>query len=224
MIILFRRVGVQRNDVGLRVELLKGNIGGVLADGCIFIRVIAENAAAEAGKVLDDGPADPAGSDDAYRREADVIADLAAKGVILKIGAAEDAHDPTLQHQHQHDGVVGHAGGRIADVGDAQAKRLRLVEIHMVVADGAAEDPADADRRKALEHRASHVAGRHADAVRAGGKLIILRVRIGGRVVKIDAEFFAERLRAGELVKVTKSVEKQLHCGVLLSEKLLRPV
>ena len=38
-------------------------------------------------------------------------------------------------------------------------------------------------------------------------------------VADVDIE-----LRAGELVKVTKSVEKQLHCGVLLSEKLLRPV
>ena len=116
MIVLLRRVGVQGDHIRAGKQLLQRNIIRVFFRLRIPVGIVAEDFAAKARQMLNDSGADMAGTDDPHRLKADVRTDFAAQRVVLESGTVEDGDGASLQHEHQHDGIIGDAGRRIADI------------------------------------------------------------------------------------------------------------
>lgn len=94
------RIGMEGDDIAFLQQGIQIGIGAVLSDSVIGIEIIGKDAAAEAGKMFDDGGADLSRADDADCTGADVAAQFSLQGVVLHFGPFEDVAHLSQCHHH----------------------------------------------------------------------------------------------------------------------------
>ena len=161
----------------------------------------------------DDRAADLAGADHAHRAPRKVTPHLAGQRVVLHGGAQHDLVHLARGHQHQHNGIVGHALGRVVAVAHAQAQAFGGVQRQVVVADAAAGQVLDAHAGKGFQVFGPDLAGVGAHGVAAFGQAKVAGVRRFGRPGIVDAVLLAVGLAVGQLVKRAQRIKKDLHTG-----------
>ena len=206
--VLLGGIGVQGDDIAFSQQGLQRHILRDLLHVLVRVQVVGQQAAAKAGQVLQHGAADAPGADDAHRAARDIPADLALQRVVLGFAALEDVARLAQAHQHEHDGKVRHAVGRVVHIGHLHAQGPGRLAVHMVVADGAAADGLDPQRMEALHHGGAHVAGRHRHGVVTLCQLCVFQRGVVLRVTKFNVHLRCQPLRDAQLIVGAQSVEK----------------
>ena len=208
MMVLLRGVGVQGNDVAFSQQGLQRHILGDLLHLVVLIQVVGQQAAAEAGQVLQHRAADASRADDAHRAGGDVPADLTLQGVILCFAPLEDMPGLAQAHEHEHNGKVGHTVGRVVHIGHLHAQLPGSLAVHMVVANGTAADDLDPQLMEPAHHGRAHIAGRHRNSIVPGGQRGVFQRGILLRIAEFNAHLRCQTLCKTQFIVGAQRVEK----------------
>ena len=211
MVILGQAGRVQRDGVGLRKQRVQVNVRGVRADVVVGVRVVRKNLATKAAQVAHHRGANAPGADDAHRGGGDVLAQLAVQAKVLRRGVARQQLDLALRHEHQHDGVVGHALWRVRRVRHAHAQLARVGHVDVLVADGARGEVAHALRPERVEQLRRHGVGDYAQRVMPRGKVGVIQRGIVAGPIELEAHLACSCLHILEFVVFAQRIGKKPH-------------
>ena len=182
-----------------------------------LVQVVGQQTAAKAGQVLQHSLSDASRANDTHSAVGDIPSELALQGVVLHFATLEDVPRLAQAHQHEHNGKVRHALGRIIRIGDLHAQLPRLFQIYMVVADGAAADGFHPKIVEALQHGCAHIAGGHRYRIVACCQLSVLHGGIYLGIAVLDAILLCQFLYDALLIVGAQGVEKHFDCHKISS-------
>ena len=206
--VFLRGVGVQGDHVALRQQGLQRHILGDLFHLIVLVEVVGQQAAAEAGQMLQHRAANAPRADDAHRAGGDVPADLALQRIILCFAPLEDVPCLAQTHEHEHNGKVSHAVGRVVHIGHLHAQFPGSFAVHMVVADGTAADDLDPQLMEPAHYGRAHIAGRHRNSIVPGGQRGVFQRGILLRIAEFNAHLRCQTLRNPKFIVGAQRVEK----------------
>jgi hypothetical protein len=130
----------------------------------------------------------------------------------VQVGTADGFLGIPHRHQHEHQGVVGHAVGRIGDIPDADADAFRVRHVDVVVADAPRGEILHADPTERTQRRMADPGFvTHADAPVSAGQFGIGRGYGRFRDGRYDAEAGCHLPEQGGLVRLA-SVNGDSRC------------
>ena len=202
---------MERHNVGFREQLLQLHVLGLRAHVVTRERVACQHSAAESGEFSNHARSDGACAHYAHGAGSQAAPKFAFEPEVLHSGMAKHLLGAAEGHQHEHDGVICNAFGRIGGMGHAHAERAGMVHINVVVADGTRGDGADAELVIAVEELGRHGVGDDGERVRAGGERGVLQRGVFARPVELDVQLMAGALKVGELVERAQGKREDLH-------------
>ena len=202
---------VQRDDIRLGIQRFERNVlHAHLLHLLRRIRVVRDDAAAEAGQVADNGLADAAGADNADSQVLHLHAARragSAERIVRRVRAEHDVARLANAHQHEHDRIVGNRIRRVARVRYAQTEALCSLEVYVVKADGTQRYIAHTVLGQLFQHRRGQVAG--ADTGNAGAAAGQMHV-FERKVLFLKGEIHVQRL--AEVIEERAFVRTGVEC------------
>ena len=211
MVVFRKSRSMQSDDIRLRIQGIQIHIFHDAFQTFLRINVIGQYTAAKAFQAAGHCFTNFSGTDDTHSGQRELLTHFTLQGKVLVIRLFHDEWHIAGGHQYQHNGVVGHAVGRVGHMGDTHPKLFGMDKVDVVVTYASGRDIFDPQFGIAVQQLRIHGVRDDGKSIIPFGQICILNSRVSGCVVVGEIILPTEFLHKTQLIVFSESKEKDFH-------------